>query len=142
MELLNSLDRYPSADVFSLGLTLYETCFPLPPPLSPLCLPAEGELWHLLRSGSAEPVKGRPLSLQTLVSSCMCATASDRTTTSQMLSLKEVVHSLRGNDDPTIANARSVTPLRGGLNRAESFLPIFTEGWTGDGDDRAATPLF
>ena len=25
-ELLNSLDRYPSADIFSLGLTLYEVC--------------------------------------------------------------------------------------------------------------------
>ena len=55
-ELLDSSDRYPSADIFSLGLTLYEVCTltyhreRLGLGLS--SLPPEGHDWHVLRQGS------------------------------------------------------------------------------------------
>ena len=51
-ELLNSTDRHYSADIFSLGLTLYEVC--LVPDLD--VLPYSGELWHDLREGRAPPL--------------------------------------------------------------------------------------
>jgi hypothetical protein len=47
--MLNSADRHYSADIFSLGLTLYEVC--LVPDLD--VLPYSGELWHDLREGRA-----------------------------------------------------------------------------------------
>ena len=55
-ELLDSSNRYPSADIFSLGLTLYEVCTltyhreRLGLGLS--SLPPEGHDWHVLRQGS------------------------------------------------------------------------------------------
>lgn len=51
-EMLNSADRHYSADVFSLGLTLYEMCHV--PDLD--VLPYSGELWHDLREGRAPPL--------------------------------------------------------------------------------------
>jgi serine/threonine protein kinase len=49
-ELLSSEERHPSADIFSLGLTLYELASP--------CsweLPSEGSKWQELRNGSHSP---------------------------------------------------------------------------------------
>jgi hypothetical protein len=54
-ELLDSSDRYPPADVFSLGLALYESCIfndhgeMVANGLS--ALPSEGPGWHMLRHG-------------------------------------------------------------------------------------------
>ena len=54
-ELLDSSDRYPPADIFSLGLTLYESCSlvrnrdRVVQGLS--SLPSEGPDWHTLRHG-------------------------------------------------------------------------------------------
>ena len=54
-ELLDSSDRYPPADIFSLGLTLYESCSlvrnrdRIVQGLS--SLPSEGPDWHTLRHG-------------------------------------------------------------------------------------------
>ena len=53
-ELLNSSDRHYSADIFSLGLTLYELC--CTPDLD--VLPYSGELWHDLREGRGAPLGG------------------------------------------------------------------------------------
>lgn len=46
-ELLSSMTRQPSGDVFSLGLTLYEIASD-----HHIELPSEGPLWHQLRSNS------------------------------------------------------------------------------------------
>jgi hypothetical protein len=59
-ELLDSSDRYPPADVFSLGLALYESCIfndhseIISDGLS--ALPSEGPDWHVLRHGEVRYV--------------------------------------------------------------------------------------
>lgn len=58
-ELLESSDRYPPADIYSLGISLYEICISctqehreaVAAGRSPL--PTEGSSWHALRSGDA-----------------------------------------------------------------------------------------
>ena len=54
-ELLNSQDRYPSADIFSLGLTLYEICIAAEYRdmlmANQSVLPSEGTEWQKLRAG-------------------------------------------------------------------------------------------
>jgi serine/threonine-protein kinase RIO1 len=72
-ELLDSSDRYPPADIFSLGLTLYEVCISslsqnidnVAAGNSPL--PSEGLDWHVLRDGQAPPLLGRSIALTTLI---------------------------------------------------------------------------
>jgi hypothetical protein len=54
-ELLNSSERHLSADIFSLGLSLYELC--LVPDLD--SLPLSGQVWHDLRENRAPPITGR-----------------------------------------------------------------------------------
>jgi serine/threonine protein kinase len=49
-ELLSSSSRHPGADIFSLGLTLYELAAS-----ATWALPREGDRWHDLRSGSHTP---------------------------------------------------------------------------------------
>lgn len=54
-ELLINDYRYPTADVFSLGLTLYEVCIFLDNreavSSGQSALPSGGDDWHLLRTG-------------------------------------------------------------------------------------------
>ena len=54
-ELLINDYRYPTADVFSLGLTLYEVCVFLEyreaVSSGQSALPSGGDEWHLLRRG-------------------------------------------------------------------------------------------
>jgi serine/threonine protein kinase len=50
LELLNMQERKPSADIFSLGLTLYEMAVGLRE------VPVTGPLWHALREGAAPPL--------------------------------------------------------------------------------------
>eukprot|EP00980_Cylindrotheca_fusiformis_P012365 scaffold3036_cov117-Cylindrotheca_fusiformis.AAC.4 len=47
-ELLSSIARHPSADIFSLGLTLYEAATD-----HHIDMPSEGPLWHELRNSSS-----------------------------------------------------------------------------------------
>jgi len=49
-ELLSSSVKHPSADIFSLGLTLYELASPIG-----WEIPVEGPRWHELRGGSHVP---------------------------------------------------------------------------------------
>ena len=59
-ELLDSSERYPPADIFSLGLTLYEACSlvqnreRVAQGLS--SLPSEGPDWHTLRHGQVRTI--------------------------------------------------------------------------------------
>jgi serine/threonine protein kinase len=133
-ELLQSSDRYPPADLFSLGLTLYEVGLPLAVPSGagngngngnglnvlgtnrPLAhynggavdsyLPSEGPLWHVLREGRADPLPNRTLALMQVVASCMAPAARDRPTTQALLSLPEVV-ATEDDADPTLLSAQS-----------------------------------
>ena len=56
-QLLNSSDRLPPADIFSLGLTLYECC--MADPLTGLyIMPSEGAIWRALREGNVDMMTG------------------------------------------------------------------------------------
>jgi serine/threonine protein kinase len=55
VELLSSDRKHPSADIFSLGLTLFELASEMS-----FTLPSEGARWHQLRSGLQLPFSGIP----------------------------------------------------------------------------------
>lgn len=121
-ELLNDTERLPSADMFSLGLTLFElSCFFAEQDASSSSrsssssaggevagggeaglrftisrgLPSQGPLWHTLREDRAPPLPaGRPASLQHVVAACMSQLASARPAASQILALTEVQDTL------------------------------------------------
>jgi len=77
----------PPADVFSLGLTLYEmcrigqvdSCFVTPP--------LEGPQWHVLRNGQAERVRNRPPDLEEAIALAMSPDPRSRPTTESLLTL-------------------------------------------------------
>ena len=125
-ELLDSSDRYPSADIFSLGLTLYETCISCLPEhresvaqgSSPL--PSEGPLWHVLRDGEAEDPPQRCRALCSVIRSCMRAMASDRPSAADILSIPDVVILTRGLDFSLIAPSARAAPIP--LTRASSYI--------------------
>ena len=98
-ELLETSDRQPSADVFSLGLTLYEMC------LSPgsAGLPSEGPLWHTLRQGRAVSPAGRPAALQAAIASAMQPNPQLRVTPSALSTLPDAVHTVHHVDGILIA---------------------------------------
>ena len=83
-ELLNSSDRYPPADIFSMALTLYEVCI-----LSERrqmaaagvsSLPSEGPDWHSLREGDAPCLVNRDQQLCSLIQQAMSPIPSARLT--------------------------------------------------------------
>ena len=91
-ELLNSSDRLPPADIFSLGLTLYECC--MADPLSGLyIMPSEGAIWRALREGTVDMGSGnvsRSYDLCTIIQKSICPDPNDRPTTTQILSLPAI----------------------------------------------------
>jgi hypothetical protein len=103
-ELLNDGERLPSADMFSLGLTLYELCCYYPESCASTSasphelrftpakgLPFSGDLWHTLREDRAPPVPAsRCAALQQVVTECMRSDASMRPAASQLLTVPEV----------------------------------------------------
>jgi len=130
-ELLESSDRQPPADMFSLGLTLYELCLP-PAPLvqsthdshnglnmnkfgmqnapNPLIqigsgLPFEGPMWHVLREGKAEPLLGRPPALQAAIARAMVPCPSDRALPLELAMLPEAA-ATKTDVDVTLSTAR------------------------------------
>ena len=94
-ELLASSDRQPPADIFSLGLTLYEVCVlsehraRVGAGMSPLS--AEGPAWHLFRNGTIPVLSNRSDALYALIKSALTVTASDRPTAESILSLPNVI---------------------------------------------------
>ena len=127
-ELLASSDRYPSADIFSLGLTLYETCISCTPQhreavaagSSPL--PLEGPLWHILRDGEAPPPQDRAVALCTLIHACLHPITSERPSTESILALPELINitSMTGTD--LLLESAPKMPAKVPLARATSFL--------------------
>lgn len=125
-ELLNDR-RVPSADMFSLGLTLYEiACFYADDGGSHtdserelritvrLGLPQNGPLWHTLREDRAPPLPShRCPALQNLVTACMRRMPEARPSAAQVLFLEQV-EEVEDDVDPVLLCApKYVDPPRG-----------------------------
>ncbi|CAJ1967302.1 unnamed protein product [Cylindrotheca closterium] len=93
-ELLSSMTRQPSADIFSLGLTLYEIASD-----HHIELPSEGPLWHRLRTNSMPQLPDfRGLPFCELIKAMTHPSAQRRPTADEILSLDGVVSSGQGFD--------------------------------------------
>jgi len=121
-EVLQSVPRQASADMFSLGISMYEVCLPLPPPPAPgmwghpqysnpliahgSLLPSEGPMWHRLRGGQADPLPGRPPAIGQVIAACMAPEPGERPTAQQILALP-LVHAASLEPDPVLLAAKS-----------------------------------
>ena len=123
-ELLNSSERHPSADMFSLGLTLYEVC--LVPELD--VLPYGGSLWHDLREGRAVDLSlptqgGRQEDLCALIAACMSPHPDNRPSAAGILHHPCVIS--LDLSQPCLelceANVGAPSPI---VFRTNSFCPI------------------
>jgi len=108
--LLSSCAKHPSADVFSLGLALYELA------ASPnWSLPREGDQWHEIRSGVHSDTDflppNRSASLVKLVQAMIRPNANDRPSAEDISELEEVKH----------ANALSGSFLSQYINDVERY---------------------
>jgi serine/threonine protein kinase len=124
-ELLNDGERLPSADMFSLGLTLYELCCYYPESCVSAAaspqelrftpakdLPFRDDLWHTLREDRAPPVPAsRCAALQRVVTECMRSDASMRPTASQLLTVPEVTATLDDVDPVLLCAPRHADAL-------------------------------
>jgi serine/threonine protein kinase len=86
-ELLNSFDRYYTADIFSLGLSIYDIC--LVPELD--TLPYSGQVWQDIRAGiihdlTLKKYGSRLKSFYHLILQCISADPSNRPTAEEILS--------------------------------------------------------
>ena len=85
--LLSSCAKHPTADIFSLGLALYELA------ASPFwSLPREGDRWHEIRSGSHRPdlPRSRSENLVKLIQSMIRSNVNERPTAEDISELDEV----------------------------------------------------
>lgn len=138
-ELLNNPARQPSADVYSLGISLYElACFcsdeaamssgannkssnsvgasnEFPLRITPrLGLPSNGTLWHTLREDRAPPIPAhRSRILQQLLNAMMLREPTARPSTAQILSLADVTAAER-TVDPVLLSAPKHSDIRRG----------------------------
>lgn len=151
-ELLNATQCRPSADMFSLGLTLYELCcyFAECPAggnglrFTPRHgLPENGSLWHTLREDAAPAIPAeRPAVLWEVVKGCMRREAALRPSALQVLSVEQVRNTLEDVDPvllcaprpadsysraPALARSASLQAMEGGLP------PLAGPGGTGTG---------
>ena len=118
-ELLSSTDYQPPADIFSLALTLFETC--LVPGLS--ALPREGKQWRDLREGNPPEIVNRQVSLCNLIYLSMNPDPNRRPTVDHILNINEVINSPK--TDSIIMSAKQICPKKTSLTRSASFRPIF-----------------
>ncbi len=89
MELLHTLDRSPAADMFSLGITLFEACS-----LGyrgGVGLPGEGPEWHHLRSGAVEMPFIEDSDLRALIANLIDPNISARYSAEQVVDLEKVI---------------------------------------------------
>ena len=118
-ELLKSMDHKPSADIFSMALSLYETC--LVPAWD--ILPVNGEKWHDLREGRALASPGRPEAINNLMMQCMAPEPDDRLSTYELLMKDEIVE-VSAVVDSVLLSAKVRQPTGKKLSRSRSFRPI------------------
>ncbi|CAM9745302.1 unnamed protein product [Chrysoparadoxa australica] len=123
-ELLETDARLPSADMFSLGITVYEIA-------SGIVLPGEGEGWHDLRDGRVPPLPQRfGRDLNRLVLSLMTPQPQDRPSAAELLADPLVKVGDPTELDPFLALANAATKnrlLAGGSalgNRSVSYEPL------------------
>lgn len=125
---MNDNSRKPSADIFSLGITLYEiasihtmrSAQELDGILGkPLSLPTEGEGWHQLRDGAAPTLLDRPHSLSSLVVGMLMPAPEARPTAEQLIQLPDVAHASYESSEVLI-EAIMPRPI---INRSSSFDP-------------------
>jgi serine/threonine protein kinase len=168
IELLNNCEHHPSADIFSLALFLYEASYSEKQLREgSISLPAQGQMWHVLRSGKAPPLRHRAPELAVLVAAAMSPEPTLRPSAADILRVQEVAAVPSGLDreaqravaDDTLLSAQLIQPNPRALflhqGRSRSFLPIhgmglglgltvdIPEGGGMDDDsDRAFTPHF
>ena len=136
-ELLNVTERLPSADIFSLGLSIYEMCFTLEQiQTGQLLLPTDGPQWHKLREGDADPVQNRPESMVQIIQSMLNPDYQTRPTASHILNLPEVV-AMHGDEDPALLDAPSIVLPPRVFYRSSSFQPILSVASDNDADANA-----
>lgn len=126
-ELLNFSERLPSADVFSLGLTMYELCYSQRQLDSGMIgLPTEGDAWHDLREGKAPPIEHRPQELVDIIIKCMSPEPRDRPTASSICGMKVVMKAKKTTKDTflTSASMKSLVQHHTILQKTDSFCPI------------------
>lgn len=133
-ELLNNSERFASADMFSLGITLYEMCRIHERGsaghhnhhASSFKLPSDGAMWRALREGNAERISDtRPSSMLNLINSLMSPDPEERPTATAILDLSEV-RQAGCEADPTIMATKCLTgPLdEPRMARSVSFNPL------------------
>lgn len=147
LELLNAREPEASADIFSLGLTMYEICYsqkqldsalasvavgsnPGPLDLDAIVrvmeLPSGGELWHKLRHGQAEPLENRPKALADAVRAAMDPEPKSRPTAGQLLGIPEVAATC-SQVDPVLSKMEP--PHRQpSIQRSSSYEPFTGTG--------------
>lgn len=76
--LQEDFSHLPKADIFALGLTLYEAARGEP-------LPLNGDEWHAIRNGELRPLPGYSLDLQLLLKQMVQADPATRPTASQLV---------------------------------------------------------
>jgi len=149
-ELLNSSERHPSADIFSLGLFLYELC--LVPVID--VLPYGGDFWHDLRGGKCLNVLGqdvggcRPETLCDIVGSMMSPCPSNRPTAEDLLIVPIVKAVDTSIPCPTLSEAKVCEPSPI-IFQTKSFCPIqgqqlptYSSKSSDISEQRMSTPLF
>jgi len=127
--LVSSCSKHPSADIFSLGLALYELAS------SPMwSLPREGEKWHEIRSGRHSDTEFLPpfrsASLVKLIQAMICPNASERPSAEDISELEEVKH----------ANALSSSFLSQYINDVERYDSL-REREEEEARRRSSTPI-
>jgi serine/threonine protein kinase len=146
-ELLNIPERLPSADIFSLGLTLYEMCYSqMQLDKGSVSLPLEGEEWQRIRDGNAIPLVDRPLELVSIIKNMLLPDPGSRPT-AKVVSEYQAVTEVNVSLDECISSAPLVTNHPMGISRTASFHPILHSlgaSLEGEGGqqflDRAITP--
>lgn len=135
MELLNDDMRRPSADIFSLGISLYEIANihrmePLPTldglQGNTFSLPTEGDDWHVFRDGRAPPLPDRSTMLNSLIQSMIYPNFEARPSADQILMLPEVIAAAQAGNAFEQLDMRKVIP-RPVINRSSSFDPAFMD---------------
>lgn len=128
-ELLDSSDRFPSADIFSLGLTLYEACISCTPQhresvaQGDCPLPSEGPLWHVLRDGDAPAPQGRDPELCAVIRAAMRYEPIDRPSAKDILALPDVRDVVQQRCTQSVLRPANVpTSETHQLARAASFI--------------------